>query len=283
MLIDWFTVGAQALNFLILVWLMKRYLYQPILQAIDAREKKISSELADADVKKVQAQKERDEFERKNAEFDQQRAALLSKATDEANTERQRLVEQARQAADAMRAKQVDALNREQQNLAREITRRTREEVFAIARKTLGDLAETTLEERIGEVFIRRVRTINGDAWEALASALKTSSSRAIIRSTFELPAPQRGAIQQALNETFSADIPLDFETAPEVISGIELTANGQKLAWSIADYLASLQKSVGELLNAQSKSDTKTEATPEAGPTTVPPPVAKPIAENAK
>ena len=27
MLIDWFTVGAQALNFLILVWLMKRYLY----------------------------------------------------------------------------------------------------------------------------------------------------------------------------------------------------------------------------------------------------------------
>ena len=47
MLIDWFTVGAQALNFLVLVWLLKRFLYQPILDAIDAREKRIAKELAD--------------------------------------------------------------------------------------------------------------------------------------------------------------------------------------------------------------------------------------------
>jgi len=93
MLIDWFTVGAQALNFLILVWLMKRFLYQPILRAIDARETRIAAELADADAKKAEAQTERDEFRRKNEEFDQQRAALLSKATDEVNAERHRLLE----------------------------------------------------------------------------------------------------------------------------------------------------------------------------------------------
>ncbi len=52
MLIDWFTVGAQALNFVILVWLMKRFLYKPILDAIDAREKRIATELADAGRKK---------------------------------------------------------------------------------------------------------------------------------------------------------------------------------------------------------------------------------------
>ena len=88
MLIDWFTIGAQALNFLILVWLMKRFLYKPILNAIDAREKRIAKELADADAKKTEAQKERDEFQKKNEEFDQQRAALLTKATDEAKAER---------------------------------------------------------------------------------------------------------------------------------------------------------------------------------------------------
>ena len=69
MLIDWFTVGAQALNFLILVWLMKRFLYKPILNAIDAREKRIAAELADADAKKAEAQKERDEFQSKNEEI----------------------------------------------------------------------------------------------------------------------------------------------------------------------------------------------------------------------
>jgi len=63
MLIDWFTVGAQVLNFLILVWLLKHFLYKPILNAIDAREKRIASELADADAKKSEAQKERDDFQ----------------------------------------------------------------------------------------------------------------------------------------------------------------------------------------------------------------------------
>ena len=75
MLIDWFTVGAQALNFIILVWLLKRFLYKPILNAIDAREKLIAAKLADADAKEAGAQKERDEFQHKNEAFDKQRAA----------------------------------------------------------------------------------------------------------------------------------------------------------------------------------------------------------------
>ena len=110
MLIDWFTVGAQALNFIILVWLLKRFLYKPILNAVDAREKRIAAELADADAKKAEAQKERDEFQHKNEEFDQQRAALLSKATDEAKAERQRLLDEARKAADALSAKRQETL-----------------------------------------------------------------------------------------------------------------------------------------------------------------------------
>ena len=93
MLIDWFTVAAQALNFLILVWLLKRFLYKPILNAIDAREKRIATELADADAKKAEARQERDEFNRKNKEFDKQRTALLTKAEDEATAERQRLLD----------------------------------------------------------------------------------------------------------------------------------------------------------------------------------------------
>ena len=84
MLIDWFTVGAQVVNFLILVWLLKRFLYRPILDAIDAREKRIARELADADATKAEAQKERDEFRHKNEAFEQQRTALMNKAAEEA-------------------------------------------------------------------------------------------------------------------------------------------------------------------------------------------------------
>jgi len=268
MLIDWFTVGAQALNFIILVWLLKRFLYRPILNAVDAREKRIAAELADADEKKSEAQKERDEYQHKNEQFDQQRAALLSKATDEAKAARQRLLDDARKAADALSAKRQEALRSDANNLNQAIRRRTQQEVFAIARKALTDLATTSLEERMSEVFIRRLRTMDGKKKEGIAGTLKTISEPTVVRSAFDLPAAQRAAVQKALNETFSAEVHIRFETAPELVSGIELTTNGQKIAWSIADYLQSLEDGVGELLKEKDKPEPK--AAPKPGAKTV-------------
>jgi F-type H+-transporting ATPase subunit b len=265
MLIDWFTVGAQALNFLILVWLMRRFLYKPILHTIDEREKRIAKELAEAGAKKAEAQRERDEFQHKNEEFDQRRAALLSEATEEANTERRRLLDEARKAADALSAKRTDTLRNDAHNLNQAISRRTQQEVFAITRKALTDLATTSLEERLRDVFTRRLRTMDGKEKASLGETLRTASAPTLVRSAFDLPPEQRDAIQNALNETFSADIHLRFETAPDLISGIELTTNGQKVAWSIADYLASLEKGIDELLKEKPRPDAEPKPRPDA------------------
>jgi F-type H+-transporting ATPase subunit b len=265
MLIDWFTVGAQALNFLILVWLMKRFLYKPILSAIDARETKIAAELADATAKQADASKERDEFQHRNEEFDQQRAALLSKATDDANAERERLLDGARKAAQALSEKQLDAMRSEAKTLRQAISQRTQHEVFAIARKTLADLATVSLEERVGEVFTHRLRKMDEAPKASLGAALKTAGDPAIVRSAFEMPPAQRTAIVNAINETFSVDSHPRFETSPDLVSGIELTTNGQKVAWSISDYLIALEQGVNELLAAQGKADTS--PTPSASP----------------
>ena len=104
MLIDWFTVGAQAINFILLVWLLKHFLYKPILNALETREKRIATELAQAGETKTEAQKLQAEYKLKNEQFDQQRAALLSHATQEVSVERQRLLDEARLAADVLAA-----------------------------------------------------------------------------------------------------------------------------------------------------------------------------------
>ena len=254
MLVDWFTVGAQALNFLILVWLLKRFLYRPILAAIDAREQRIAKELADAEGKQAEAQKQRDEFQHKNEELNGQRAALLSQATDAATAERQRLIEVAHQAADALSTKRQQALTSESQKLNQALRIRTQTEVFAISRQALTDLAATSLEERMVEVFTHRLRDLDAQAKSVLAESFKIATDPALVRSAFDLPAGQRGAIQQALNETFSADIRIHFQTAPELVAGIELLSNGQKLTWNIAGYLSSLEQSIDALVQDQGK-----------------------------
>jgi len=275
MLIDWFTVGAQIVNFLILVWLLKHFLYKPILNAIDAREKRIAAELADADTKKADAEKERTDFEDKNKAFDDQRSALLARAADEAKAERTRLIDQAKKDAESMRVTQADALRGDQVRLGSEITLLAENEIFAIARKTLSDLATVSLEERIGEVFTRRLRELDPKAKELLGNALKNSSQPALLRSAFDLPLDQKAAIQNALNETFSAAIRIKFEDSQDAICGIELIANGQKVGWSISSYLTGLSKKVSDLVDTQSPP--AIEATPK--PETAKAPEPKPAA----
>lgn len=247
MLINWFTVGAQILNFLILVWLMKRFLYQPILDAIDAREKRIAAELADAAKKQATALQERDEFIHKNSEFEQQRAEQLEQVAVEAKAERRRLLEEAKQAAEAQSAQRQQALQREQKNLNVALVRHTREEVFAIARKTLTDLADISLEQRMAEVLVQRLQALSSEQRTQLGQVL--ASERVQVRSTFALPEPQQREIQTVLSEVFSADIQPTFETAPQLISGIELCANGCKVAWCIDEYLTAMEKHIDERL----------------------------------
>jgi len=155
-------------------------------------------------------------------------------------------------------------LRREQLNLSQEIIRWTQKQVFAVSRKTLADLAAMSLEERMVEVFVERLRTLTGAAKEELAAALKASAQPARVRSAFDLPPAQQNEIESAVKETFGAKTLVQFQTAPELISGIELSTNGQKVAWSIADYLATLEKSAGELLHK----DTQPESNPDPKPT---------------
>ncbi|MEO5755486.1 MAG: F0F1 ATP synthase subunit delta [Mesorhizobium sp.] len=256
MVIDWFTVGAQILNFLVLVWLLKRFLYKPVLDAIDKREKRIAATLADAAASKAQAASERDALLAKNNAFDEERTAMLAKATEDALRERKRLTDAARKAAEVLKDKQSKALASDAKNLSAEISRRAGTEVFAIARKALADMANTELEERMGELFIRKLGALKGPAKTAIAKMLTSSNEPARIRSAFDLSAKQHAAIQKAINDTFAGKVHLRFETSPKLVSGIELVAGGQKLAWSISDYLKTLEKSVGELLKADAAGD---------------------------
>ncbi|QYE33500.1 MULTISPECIES: F0F1 ATP synthase subunit delta [Sphingosinicellaceae] len=258
MLIDWFTVGAQALNFLILMGLLKQFLYRPVLDAIDAREKRIDGQLADAKRQKAEAHTEKLAFGKKNADFDADRADLLTKAQAAADAEGKKLVEAARAAADAAAARRRDALKAEDVELVASIRRRTSDGVFAITRKMLADLADASLEASIGKLFLRRLESMEATAVTQMKVALASShAAKAMVRTAFDLPADQRTAIGTAVGHLLGSDVAIDFETSPALLGGFELVVSGQKLSWSIADYLQAMQAGI----------DTQLEATPATKP----------------
>jgi F-type H+-transporting ATPase subunit b len=280
-LIDWFTVGAQVINFLILVWLLKRFFYRPILHALDAREKRIASDLAAAAEKERLAEAERSRFQQKNEEFDRRRSELMSIAADEARAERKRMLAAARTDADELSRKRSESQRREYEALRHAIKQRTCEEVFSVVRKVLGDLANTTLEAHMAEAFISRMHSLGPEAKASLATAAGISATGGVlrheiandtaivaasspspadrrygsgeitIRSAFELPKAQREAIAAAVGGILGEERTLRFQLEPNLISGIELVVGGYKVAWTIAGYVASLEEEVGRLVGA--------------------------------
>ena len=247
MQINWFTVIAQILNFLVLVWLMKRYLYKPILDMIDAREKKIAGQLADAKATKSEAKAEQDEFNKKNQVFDQQKKDLMDKAIAEAGVQSQKLLAEAKNNARALQDKLEKAAEDQQADVNHQMEKETEKEVFAITKKVLADLADVDFEAQSVHTFIKRINGIKETEKATFIKALHSASGPILVQSAFDLPEKQQTEIKSAVTKMLGSQPSFEFKTAPGLIGGIELTTKGYTLGWSIAAYVNSFEKSIGE------------------------------------
>ena len=248
MLIDWFTVAAQVCNFLILIWLMKRYLYKPILYAIDERETRICTEIENAKKVQSEALALKDEFIHKNDVFDQERMMRMHKVIEDASIEHQKRFDDVRKGAEVLYGNMMDTLRNETRDLHISITRRTQQEVFSIVKKTLIELSSTNIEEHICNVFTHRLRNMDEQERIKFSEALKMNSLATVVRSAFNLTEEGRNNIIRVMKETFSADVQVSFETDPNLISGVEISTDGQKVSWNIAAYVSSLERGIDEL-----------------------------------
>ena len=249
MLIDWFTVAAQIVNFTILVWLLKRFLYKPIIEAVNAREKRVADELADAARQQQEAEQARADLAAKIKSFDEERAALLATAIAAATREHDRLLQESRTEVDALRSQQRELLRSERLAQGARLSRLLSVEVFEIARSALKDLAGVELEERMVAIVIRHLRDMSPRAKEAWSGALAGEHAGGTVRSGFDLPDHSRALLQTAVDAEARTLMPLQFETSPDAVCGIELIAAGQKLSWTIGDYVNSLEGKVDALL----------------------------------
>ncbi|MGB3798279.1 MAG: F0F1 ATP synthase subunit delta, partial [Lewinella sp.] len=241
MQINWFTVIAQAVNFLLLVWLLKKFLYRPILEAVDARENKIADELKEAAAEKATAQQEQEALKKRNEDFDLQKKGLLDTAVAEVAAEKATLIDSATTAAKALRAKLHKAGEAERSTRDKQVAEGAQRQVFALARRALTDIASVSLEEQATNTFISHLLAVPADQKDKLLSALTDDGSSIVVKSAFELAPAQRTKLTDAVNELLGAQATLQFRVVPEVISGIELSTDGFKVAWSFSEYLSAL------------------------------------------
>jgi F-type H+-transporting ATPase subunit b len=255
-LIDWFTVIAQIINFLILVALLKYFLYGRIIKAMDEREGKIRSRLEEASRKEEEAEQEAKSLRQKHQEIEEKRERMLSRAREEADVRRKELVQQARSEVENLQGKWREAIRRERESFIRDLQRMAGREVYAIAQRALEDLADVEVEERAIGVFLERARNLKAEERNEIVQSIEKAGSDVVVRSSFELSTKMRREVTKTLHEHIAEGFEVNYETAPELIMGIELKAPGAKIAWTLEDYMATLEESAREALEAQAPSE---------------------------
>ncbi len=244
MLIDWFTVGAQVVNFLILLALLKFFLYDRILRAMDAREKAVLGKLTAAEAARRAAEEERRALTAQREDAERQAEAVLHQARQEAETEKQRLVELARTEAKTRKQRWLEAVAREREVFLDTLRRRAARTASETARRILAELAETDLGDRVAEVFQRKLQDLPPADKQAVANA-----SSWVLRAAFELTPARREAITAVLRGLSGKDMALSCHADPDMVLGIALRADSATIAWSVDEYLDSLEARYEDLL----------------------------------
>jgi len=101
--VDWFVLFAQLVNFLILIYLLKRFLYTRVIRAMNEREAKITARFEEAEKLKRKAEEAARGYEEKNSSLKVQADKMLSEAREAANRRQRALMDQAREEVDAIR------------------------------------------------------------------------------------------------------------------------------------------------------------------------------------
>lgn len=257
MLVDWFTTAAQIVNFLILVWLLKRFLYRPILRAMDEREQRMVKALEDAKEQEGRAEDKRLAFERESQELARKKEEVLRAAAEQAQEERKRMISAARDEVAQIEIGWRESVDREKKAFLDEVSGCIRNEVFAISRQALSDLAGANLEASMTERFVNLLKSLGPGEKDRLAASLKTSS-HAVVTSAFEVCESSRRQIEETVRQELASTVPIQFVTAPELIAGIELSADGRKIGWSVPDYLSALQKELETVKQNREFADVK-------------------------
>ena len=249
MQIDYFTIIAQIINFLVLVFLLRHFLYRPVIKAMDEREQKMVSRLKDAEQKRKEAEEEAESFRQMKRELEDLRQEMLTKVTEEANILRSDLMKKAHSEVEASIADWQESMERQRASILADMGLRAAEEVYAISRRALRDLANENLEGQIINTFIQSLQDLGEYEKEKIKEFYKTPGQMITVRSTFETPEDTKRRILETIRNQTGLEVEIKFEIAPELISGIEISAPDMRIGWNIASYLDTLKADLSEVL----------------------------------
>lgn len=219
--IDWWTLGLQAVNVLILIWLLARFFFRPVMDIVVKRQQQASRLLADAEKTRQEATDARADVDKARAKIETERETLIEEARKAAQAEKANLVKQATEQVAKLRRDAEAEMGRTRAAAEHAVIAHAGELSVDIAHRLLERFPPQVAFQAFLDTLSKEVRA-QSEARENLASAATKARPIAVVTAA-ALSDEETHGVRAALKEAFGKDLPLTFRTDPAVIAGIEL------------------------------------------------------------
>lgn len=254
MQIDWLTVGAQIVNFLVLVWLLQRFLYRPVILAMARREERVENRLSEAKSAREQVEADAERLRRERQALEDAREDVLKAARRAAADLRTRLEDEIREDMEARRRAWLAHLEEDRHVFADRLRRQAGHQVIDIVGRVLRDFAGGDLAARVADTFQDRLAGLETGERERLAEAARRAEKPALVESSLALADAARSRITRSVRDCVARDIEIDYSEDADLLVGIRLTIGVQTVEWSAKAFLDRLGTTMDEVVESATR-----------------------------
>ncbi len=240
---SWTTFALQAVNFLVLVWLLKRFLFKPVGAIVAERKMEIARVQAEAETARQSAEEARKEFESRQAQIAAERQGIIDHARTQLANERGRMLEAARADIEKLKAAASKRVEEERGTASRELFERSIQIAVGLAQRLLQQFSAPGLEELFLERALDHLDHLSAADRAALISEFGRDGAQLIVTTAYPLSPAGESKWRATLSERLGEHSQIMFVTDKDLIAGAELKFPHAILHFSWRDALADAQR----------------------------------------
>jgi F-type H+-transporting ATPase subunit b len=236
--LNWSTFALEIFNFLVLVWILKRFLYQPVLGVITQRRATIENQLAEARQLHADSDALKERYEHRLADWEQERQKAMDKLRLELEENRLRQLENLK-AELAQEAEKIQvARSRQDKQLIREIEQRALQQGAEFATRLLTEAAGPELENRLFDLLLDGLSLMPADQISDLSNKWGDSPEHILVTSAYPLTDEKQHQLEVILSEATGLSAPVFYEQDAKLLAGLNITIGAWVLQLNVRDEL---------------------------------------------
>lgn len=221
--LDWVTFALEVVNFLVLIWILQRFLYKPVLAAIARRKAAIEKTLAEASARQADALALEEQYRNRLTDWEREKATLQARVAEEINAQRTRAMTALQEALDQERDKRRVLEEQRVHERQRQIEEQAHAQGVRFAARLLTRLAAPELEARLVGLVLDDLAQLPEETRQALRAACRDAGHKITVTSAFPLAEPSRRALLQGFMDLAQQRVMGQFKEDERLLAGLRI------------------------------------------------------------